>query len=404
MTEQRIPEQLQEIISRGFGEPVYTGFVEPGSYQVAERSDLTDGPEVGVGYCFDGSFLPVRNGACYTLYGLMNALADTRRVDPNLINCFRGWDNPADYQNQKFRTVFVHPEDYYGETGVVEQAFERRGLTAGQFYSSEGVLNLAPRLREIGMSILFDVQNTDYVLAERLGAPKEEIARARDAQVKALKLTDHTFCRSEIDREHAINLGADPSTVSVYKGGIDVRSFAFQARDAMRKRLVFLGHMYYQPNENALEYLARDVLPQLDDEYELTVIGIAPQKILDTYASARIKFKEGVDDLSGELLKHDVALAPLLEGSGTRLKVLDYLASGLPVISTNLGIEGLDPEIRKYVTIQDSLGGFAGHIEDIIAHPEDYATRSMQGRNFVERTYDWPTCVQPFIDAYRRLG
>lgn len=404
MAEQHIPDQLQEIMRRGFEEPTRTEFVQPGRYQVVERSSLTDGPEAGVGYCFDGSFLPIRNGACYTLYGLMNALADTGQVDPNLINCFRGWDNPADYQGQKFRSVFVHPEDYYGETGVVERAFERRGLTVGQFYSSEGVLNLAPRLRNIGASVLFDVQNTDYVLAERLGAPKDEVAKARDAQVRALELTNHSFCRSEIDREYAIELGADPSEVSVYKGGIDVDSFTFKPRDKMRKKLLFLGHMYYQPNENALNYLVRDVMPQLDDEYRLTVVGIAPQKVLDTYASPRVIFKKGVDDLSDELLKHDIALAPLLEGSGTRLKILDYMASGLPIVSTSLGIEGLDPGVKKYMTIQDRLDGFAGHVKDITAYPGDYALRSTQGRKFIEQTYDWPACIQPFMGIYQRLG
>jgi glycosyltransferase involved in cell wall biosynthesis len=332
----------------------------------------------------------------------MNALADTGRVDPNLINCFRGWDNPTDYEGQKFRSVFVHPDDYYGDTGVIENAFERRGITIGQFYSPEGVLNLAPRLRRIGASVMWDIQNTDYILAERLGAPKEEVRRARDAQARALEVTDHAFCRSEIDREYAIDLGANPDAVSIYRGGIDVKSFEFKTRAEMHKKLVFLGHMYYQPNENALDHIVSEILPQLDDDYQLTVIGIAPQKVLEKYADPRIVFKEGVDDLSGELLKHDIALAPLLEGSGTRLKILDYLASGLPVISTTLGAEGLDPEIAQHITVEDTLGAFADHIKDITAHPGDYTERSKKGRAFTERVYDWRNCVKPFVNAYRK--
>lgn len=401
---QNIPEQLLEIIERGFGDATYTGVVQSGDYQAVERVSLGGDFEIGVGYFFDGSFLPIRNGASYTLYGLMNALADTGRVDPNLVNCFRGWDDPANYDEQKFRSVFVHPDDYYGQTGVIERVFERRGITVGQFYSPEGVLNVAPRLQQIGASVLWDVQNTDHVLAEQLGASKTEVQRARDTQVRALEITDHVFCRSETDREHAIDLGASPDAVSIYKGGINVNSFEFKTRETMHKKLVFLGHMYYQPNENALDYIASEILPQLDNDYRLTVIGIAPQKVLDKYNNSRILFKEGVDNLSDELLKHDIALAPLLEGSGTRLKILDYLASGLPVISTLLGVEGLDAEIKQHVTVEDKVSAFADHIKDITTNPSSYAERSKTGRAFVERAYDWRACVQPFLAAYRKHG
>jgi polysaccharide biosynthesis protein PslH len=145
-------------------------------------------------------------------------------------------------------------------------------------------------------------------------------------------------------------------------------------------------------------------LPGLDPAYTLTVIGMTPNNVLEKYKDdTRIIFREGVDDLSTELLSYDIALAPLREGSGTRLKLLDYLASGLPVISSVIGAEGLSTEIHSHITVEDDVRRYAQRIRDIAEDLQAFADRSQAGRAFIEREYDWTACIEPFLKGYRQL-
>ncbi len=406
-----IPQQLKEILDRGYVSED-SHFVESGSYvsknvakieqatasKISEKSNA-----ITVGFCFDGSFLPIRNGACYNVYNLMRALSDTNKIDCNLMLCYRGWDNPSKYYNQKFNTIFIAPADYYEHNENVEKFFKSQRIQFVHFYSSEGVLNLAQRLRNIGIKSIFEIQNIDYVLYERLGSDAEQINKAKELQKQALKICDYALCRSDIDKELAIQLGADPTKLAVYKGGIYAKDFQYVPRKNPRHKLVFLGHLFYPPNENAVKLMVEQILPKLSSDYTLTIIGIGPEELVKKYQNQQVIFKKGIDDLSEELKNYDVALAPLFEGSGTRLKILDYLASGIPTISTSIGIEGLDLDIKKHLYIEDQIENYPEIIENIMKNLPNLEGMTYQARKFVEENYDWSTCLEPFLQAYDKL-
>ena len=334
----------------------------------------------------------------------MRALTDSGKVDPNLLLCYRGWDNPKNYINQKFRTTFIRPDDYYKLNNVIEYIVNYHDIEIVQFYSSEGVLNLAPRLKKIGVKTIFEVQNIDHVLYERLGNDKKQIKKIKELQEKALSICDYVLCRSEIDKQLAIELGANPKAIDIYKGGIYVEDFTFQKRIQSRFKLVFLGHLFYPPNENAVKIMVEQILPKLPSNYTITIIGIGPEDLIEKYQSDRIIFKGGVDNLSQELLSYDIAIVPLFAGSGTRLKVLDCLASGLPILSTNLGIEGLDPEIKKYIFTEDDISKYVEKIEFINNNLSEIQDMSVKGRKFVKEKYDWSNNLEPFLKAYKLLN
>jgi len=404
---------LKEILDKGFPPPDKSKLIKAGTYKYvnAKGSTLHSGSEsaqpktsgLGIGFIFDGPFLPIRNGACYTMHNLMRALANDARVTPTLINCFRGWDETSSYYNQSYGSVFVGPADCYHDTGIITEIFGRFDLKLAQFYNGEILLNMAPWLKRQGVKSILEVQNIEYVLLERLGAQAAEIQKAKYTQAEALKVADHVFCRSEIDKHQAIGLGADPSKVTVYRGGICVSDFKFMPRLSKGNKIVYLGHMYYQPNEDAVNLIVDKIMPKLGPSYSLSVIGNCPPHLIEKYADKAVEFLNGIDDISHELLKYDVAVAPIFAGSGTRLKLLDYLASGLPVITTRLGIEGMDPEIARFMTIEDDIDRYAAEISQICSSPANYVERSNSGRKFVEEKYDWAKCVEPFVDVYTEM-
>jgi glycosyltransferase involved in cell wall biosynthesis len=120
---------------------------------------------------------------------------------------------------------------------------------------------------------------------------------------------------------------------------------AVRARDpASPLRAVFLGNVESGPNADAIEFFANDVLPALrthSPDATLDVIGPgATPAIVERYAS-RIHFRGFAEDLGAALAEYDLLVAPLRFGGGTKLKVLDAMAYGLPVVTTAVGAEGL---------------------------------------------------------------
>ena len=158
--------------------------------------------------------------------------------------------------------------------------------------------------------------------------------------------------------------------------------------------------MYYPPNEKALERIAQGILPNLDKVYTITIMGSTPDSVINKYSDCGIIFRNGVDNLDVELEKYDIAIAPLFEGSGTRLKLLDYLASGIPTIGTTLSIEGLHGDIRQSMIIEDSIDEYATAIEHLASNGKLYEELAQSGRRYVEKYYDWRNNLQPFSDIY----
>ncbi len=404
-------QYLTEIVKKGFPEPTYIDVISPGDcVSILANSDFTTREpltlqktkdKTNVGFFFDGPIYPIRNGACYTLTNLMRALGESGSVNSILINCYRGWDDFTEYYDKRFDSIFMTPKDFYEPTDMLANVVAKSDMEVAQFYDTELLVNIGPRLKDMGVKLILEVQNINHVLLESLGALQLDVARALEFERRAFKLADYILCRSDVDMKLAIEQGADPTRSAVYRGGIFVDDFGFQPRSA-GSRLLFLGHMYYQPNENALREIAEHILPKLDDSYTLTVIGIAPPKLIKKYSSDSILFKGGVDNLSEELLNYDIALAPLLEGSGTRLKVLDYLASGLPVIATDIAIEGLDPNITQHLYVENDIGRYASIIQRISQSVAD-DRRAIAALHYTVENYDWPACIAPFLNAYNVL-
>jgi glycosyltransferase involved in cell wall biosynthesis len=368
---------------------------------------MTKSKIFNVAFLVDGSFLPIRNGANYSIFNLMNALKDSSIVDPSLIISYRGWDNPSLFYDQKFNTILLSPADYYNDTGILEYAASIRGVQFIHIYNSEEVLNMGLRLQRSGIKIIYEVINIDHILYGQLGTDKKKLQSILEMQKRACLVADYIMCRSYIDKQYLLKMGIVEEKIAMYKGAIDPFSIDFSLRKKPRNKIIFLGHMYYPPNEEALKLIVSKIIPQLKkikDDYEVTIIGNTPKSTINKYKDVQgLIFGGGQDDLSGILKKFDIGIAPLYHGSGTRLKLLDYLASGLPIITTNIGAEGLDKKINDYFFIEDDINLYPDIINKIMSNLESTNAKSLLGRKFVENNYSWQKAVSSFTGVYKKL-
>jgi glycosyltransferase involved in cell wall biosynthesis len=110
------------------------------------------------------------------------------------------------------------------------------------------------------------------------------------------------------------------------------------------------------------------------------------------------------DEEKRELFRvSNVALNPMVSGSGTNLKMLDYMAAGLPVISTAVGARGITIEDHKHAIICD-LDAFADEISGLIDHTEVAEELSRNGRQLVKEHYDWKNIANSMISEIEGIS
>lgn len=154
-----------------------------------------------------------------------------------------------------------------------------------------------------------------------------------------------------------------------------------RARSGGRARLLFVGALAYYPNVDALRVLLDEVLPALPrDRFELHVVGRgAPPWLAARLARARGVVHHGfVPTLAPLYAAADMVVAPLRAGGGTRIKLLEAFAHGVPVVTTSVGAFGLDVRDGVEVRIADRAEVFASACADLAASPGAAATLARQ--------------------------
>jgi len=169
----------------------------------------------------------------------------------------------------------------------------------------------------------------------------------RRVEIDLCNRVDRVVAVSRRDRALLIRYGVDAGRVHVIPHGIDVASFDTSHTpddlckrlgiDTGRPTLVYHGTFRYPPNLEAIRILASEILPRLNArglDPQVLALGADPP---DRDLHPRILFSGGVDSVAPYIKAAHVAVVPLLKGGGTRMKVLDYFAAGIPVVSTAKG-------------------------------------------------------------------
>ena len=251
--------------------------------------------------------------------------------------------------------------------------------------------------RICGRTVL-DLHNIESVLDQRC-AEVEGGARAWAHRVfsRAARKLERTWLprfsevltasESDAERARAIAPGA---RVTVYPNALPLSPLPARGNE---DAIVFSGNMEYHPNISAVRFFRREVWPLLRERWPGLVwrlIGKNPEAVRRyTSGDARIQEQGQVDDAIGELARAKVAVVPVLAGSGTRLKILEAWAAGVPVVSTTLGAEGLGARDGESLLLADSGPAFAEAVSRLLACPELRERVGAAGRLLLEREFIW---------------
>ena len=150
-------------------------------------------------------------------------------------------------------------------------------------------------------------------------------------------------------------------------------------------RALFLGTMTYHPNEDAALYFCQEILPlvrrELDGGITLDIVGKAPsQRVCDLAEADRVTVVGGVPAVEPHYAAADFVVVPIRYGGGTRIKILEALALGRPMVSTTIGAEGLDLRDGTDILLADTPADFARHCVALARDPDLRARLAESGR------------------------
>ena len=156
--------------------------------------------------------------------------------------------------------------------------------------------------------------------------------------------------------------------------------------------MLFVGS-YHPPNIEAVECLIATLAPRLPDKL-FVIAGNVARAVDGGPLPKNVVCLDRVSDEAKSLLLRaaDVALNPMFSGSGTNLKMLEYLAAGVPVVTTAIGARGLGLVSREHAIVCP-VEEFPAQIERVLRDEALRATLRTEGRRLVERAYDWAKIV-----------
>ena len=200
--------------------------------------------------------------------------------------------------------------------------------------------------------------------------------------------------------------------VAVIDTGVDLDFHAFQPPNPPPApgggTIVFTGAMDWRANIDGIEFLMNEVWPVLTRSHpgaRALIVGRNPQPALVEAARARgvdFDFTGYVDDIRPYVARGDVYIIPLRVGSGTRIKAFEAMASGRPVVSTTLGVEGLDVTPGTHFMRADSAGEFAAAIAGLLDDAGRARAMAAAARRLVEERFSWSVVARQFEEICLR--
>jgi glycosyltransferase involved in cell wall biosynthesis len=223
---------------------------------------------------------------------------------------------------------------------------------------------------------------------------------------QSLAAADLTIAVSAVDAERfRRDLGV--GRLGIVDNGVDTSWF--RPTDAFREpaTLLFLGSLEWRPNIDGVTQLLERIFPAIrreEPDARLLLVGRNPSEALRAAATRtpNVELHANVPDVRPFLARAGLMVVPLRIGGGSRLKILEALASGTPVVSTRVGAEGLNLEAGRHLDVVNDVGDMAGAIVQAIRDPLTAREQAENGRWQVLRLYEWDALADQLEQLWLR--
>ena len=266
--------------------------------------------------------------------------------------------------------------------------------------------------------VLLDDHNVEWRIIERFASTCTAPARRLFASLEWRKLRSYELraCRNAgvvltvtpQDREVLISNGVSAEKVVMLPIGTDTEYLNPVRLDREARNVLTFGTMSWPPNADAVAYFGRTIYPLVKRRVptvRFTVVGANPPAEIRALGKddPSVKVTGYVDDVRTTAEGAAVFVVPLRIGSGMRVKILDAMALGLPVVTTSIGCEGISLRAGEHALVADTPDEFARAVIRLLLNYEERVRLGSAGRNLVETLYSWPPILDRLDEVVSRI-
>jgi glycosyltransferase involved in cell wall biosynthesis len=272
-------------------------------------------------------------------------------------------------------------------------------------------------LPKVSIPVILVEHNVEYLAYQRyakLANPllklffSIDVLKLKNKEEKAWRKVDKLVAVSNMERR--LMKRAD---ISVVPNGVDLNNFQFRSSQDLpdEKRVLFIGDFKWFQNVDAAEIILKQIWPKIAQklaetknrtDVKLWIIGRnIPEKIKSLAASKNIILEENnKEDTAAIFRRAYLLLAPIRAGGGTSYKILEAMASGVPVVTTNLGLEGLEAKNNIHALAAEKEDELAELALVLIQDHSVYRKLTLNARKLIEEKYDWKVISQKLDEVY----
>ncbi len=226
----------------------------------------------------------------------------------------------------------------------------------------------------------------------------EEFFWKRAARIVAMSKAD----------KHVMTVHLKDLHVSIVPNGVDITFFKYRKKYVSKNpKILFVGNFKWLQNREAVNVLVNEIWPIISSKIlnaELWIVGKFPTNEILSMQNDRIKISDNIHDIRFAYHTSDVLLAPIYGPGGTRYKILEAMASGIPVVTTPQGIEGLDVRDEKEAIIRNNVTDLARATIKLLTNDSLYQMISINSNEFVRNTYNWAIIAQALDEIYNEVA
>lgn len=300
---------------------------------------------------------------------------------------------------------------YYHHDGFRRRAIELMSENDGVLAHLIRVGDMIKGVRGVKFLEMTDVISLNYERIRSTRASKYdirskifsfEVDRLRSYEESVVDHFEHSFLVSDIDRRHLFGSQSEKlSCVSVVSNGVELELLPYQFSPSGCD-LVFIGNMYSLQNFDAAVYMSSEVLPlirRIRPNVRLRLIGrIRPGQADKLAAYDGVDVIGEVPDVASAAKGGAVGVCPVRIGAGIQNKVLEYMALGLPTVSTSIGLEGFGARHERDLLVADQADCFAAAVLKVLNDRMLAEAMAKNARHYVETTHSWPARLESMLE------
>jgi len=224
----------------------------------------------------------------------------------------------------------------------------------------------------------------------------------KEYEEKVMNMVDGIATITKPDLEWLKSSGCKAPIVNI-PFGIDLTGYSVR-ESKYPGTLFFIGALDWLPNLQGIEWFLTNVWNKILTNFPDAQFHIAGRNMPESLRNSNYKgvvFHGEVEDAKSFMQEYDIMLVPLLAGSGVRIKIIEGMAMGKPIITTSVGIEGIECDYGSDILVADSPGQFAEAVNRCLTDKEFKEKLGQNARMFLEKNYDTGKTALKLIEFYK---